>query len=151
MSSVGIKRDLLKEIMFFANKLVTIVTVSGRTYTGILAGFHPDTQAAVLTEAKRIDTQEENKIYPKIFIGGTQVAEVYLIEKPFDLMALATELERVFRRPGDVKAYPEAGLLVVLERVRVTEKGVEGSGPVADRVRTIFDRFVREQKESEEE
>ena len=46
---------------------------------------------------------------------------------------------------NDVKDYDEAGLIVVLERVKVSETGVEGSGPVADRVRAIFDRYAKTQ------
>ena len=62
-------------------------------------------------------------------------------EAPFDLVGLTSELEKVFRQPGHVKFYEESGLIVVLDRVRVTEKGVEGTGPVADRVRAIYERF----------
>ena len=49
-----------------------------------------------------------------------------------------------------MKLYEDSGLVVVLERVKVTEKGVEGTGPVADRVSSIYVRFVKEQNETME-
>ena len=46
-----------------------------------------------------------------------------------------------------VRYIPEARVITVMERIRVTEKGVEGAGPIAERVRTIYERFVEEWKE----
>jgi hypothetical protein len=45
-----------------------------------------------------------------------------------------------------VNLYEEAGVIVVMDRIRVTEKGIaEGSGPAAERVKKVFDEFMKEQ------
>ncbi|MEM3018755.1 MAG: Lsm family RNA-binding protein, partial [Candidatus Bathyarchaeia archaeon] len=61
------------------------------------------------------------------------------------LRGLAERLERVF--PKLVRLYEEQGVIVVMDRIRVTEKGViEGSGPAAERVQRIYEEFMRETK-----
>ena len=44
-----------------------------------------------------------------------------------------------------VKYYEEARVIVVANRVKVTEEGVvEGTGPIAERVRKIYEEYVAE-------
>ena len=143
MSMVGAaKRSYQKEINTFVNKRVGIVLKDKSKYIGELKGVNPETLTCVLVKAKR---EGETAELHRICLNGNQVSEIYLEEAPFDLSGLKDELEQIFRRPGDVKVYDEAGLIVVLERVKVSETGVDGSGPVADRVRAIFDRYAKTQ------
>ncbi len=140
MSMVGVaKRSYQKEIIAFTNKRVAIVLKDGKKYVGELKGVNPETLTCVLVKAKR---EGETAELHRVCLNGDQVSEIYLEEAPFDLSGLKEELEQIFRRPGDVKVYDEAGLIVVLERVKVSESGVEGTGPVADRVRAIFNRYA---------
>lgn len=136
------KRGYQKEITAFTNKRVAVILKNAKKYVGELKGVNPETLTCVLVKAKR---EGELTELHRICINGDQVSEIYLEEAPFDLSGLKEELEQIFRRPGDVKVYDEAGLIVVLERVKVSETGVEGSGPVADRVRAIFDRYAKTQ------
>ncbi len=143
MSMIGAaKRSYQKEIIAFTNKRVAVVLKDGRKYVGELKGVNPETLTCILIKAKR--DSEATEIH-RICLNGDQISEIYLEEAPFDLMGLKDELEQIFRRPGDVKVYDEAGLIVVLERVKVSETGVDGTGPVADRVRAIFDRYAKTQ------
>ncbi len=143
MSMIGAaKRTYQKEIVAFTNKRVGVVLKDGKKYVGELKGVNPETLTCVLIKAKR---EGEGTELHRICLNGDQVAEIYLEEAPFDLSGLKEELEQIFRRPGDVKVYDEAGLIVVLERVKVSESGVEGTGPVADRVRAIFERYAKTQ------
>jgi hypothetical protein len=69
------------------------------------------------------------------------------MEKPFDLKGLAERLNRVF--PELVKVREDIGAIIVMDKIKVTEKGVvEGSGLAAERVKAIFDEFVRESRKS---
>jgi hypothetical protein len=44
-----------------------------------------------------------------------------------------------------VRVMDDAGVIVVMDRIRVTEKGiVEGAGPAAERVQKVFEEFIRE-------
>lgn len=74
---------------------------------------------------------------------GPTIAKVSASERPFNLEGLADRIERVF--PNMVRTYHDASTIVVMDKIRVNESGVvEGSGPAADRVRDIFQRFVTE-------
>jgi hypothetical protein len=46
-----------------------------------------------------------------------------------------------------VTLHEEAGVITVMDRVRVTEQGVvEGSGPVAERAKKVYEEFVSSRK-----
>jgi hypothetical protein len=73
------------------------------------------------------------------------VAQVSSAEKPFNLEALSQRLEKVF--PTMVKLYEDKGFIWVMDKVKLTEKGVvEGAGPAADRVQRVYDQFMSEVK-----
>jgi hypothetical protein len=45
-----------------------------------------------------------------------------------------------------VKLSEGAGVIVVMDRIRVSEKGIlEGTGPAAERVQKVYDEFIRSQ------
>lgn len=130
----------MEEITVLLQKVVTISTSSGKSYTGVLSGVDSHTLNICLTEAK----DESGRLFHKLFLNGTGVAQIFSSEKPFDLQALAGRLERVF--PRMVKTSEGAGVIVVMDRIRVSEKGImEGSGPAAERVQKVYDEFIRAQ------
>jgi hypothetical protein len=78
-------------------------------------------------------------------VNGLFVKEIKLLEKPFDLKALADRLSRVF--PGLVKIREDIGAIIVMDKIKVTETGIEeGSGLAASRVKAIYDEFNKEPK-----
>jgi hypothetical protein len=81
----------------------------------------------------------------KMIINGVFVKEIKLMEKPFDFKALSERLSKVF--PGLVRIREDVGAIIVMDKIKVTETGVEeGSGLAADRVRVIYDEFMRENR-----
>jgi hypothetical protein len=47
--------------------------------------------------------------------------------------------------PTLVKLYEDKGFIWVMDKIKVTEKGViEGSGPAAERVQKVYDQFISE-------
>lgn len=119
---------------------ITVATNDGKTYTGILSGVDTNTLSICLTDAK----DESGRLIHKLFLNGSSIAQIYSLEKPFNLQALADRLERVF--PRMVRVVEGAGVIVVMDKIRVSEKGLmEGSGPAAERVQKVFDEFMREQ------
>ena len=81
----------------------------------------------------------------KVALNGDNVREIRLTEKPFDFKALGERLSRVF--PGLVSVREDVGAIIVMEKIKVTDKGVtEGTGLAADKVKAIFDDYVRESK-----
>ena len=139
MSSLPDRR-FMEEITVLLQKMVTISTSGGKNYTGVLSGVDSHTLNICLTNA--ID--DSGHIFHKLFLNGSAVAQIFSSEKPFDLQALAERLERVF--PRMVKTSEGAGVILVMDRIRVSEKGImEGSGPAAERVQKVYDEFMRAQ------
>ncbi len=142
MSSVG-ERRFFEELSHLLNKSVIVETVNGKVYSGILSGVNASSMSICLTDAK---DQSGRNIY-KLFINGSAILEIYSAEKPFDLEALAMRLERVF--PRMVKLVEGSGTIVVMDKIRVGEGGLlEGSGPTAERVKRIYEEFVRERSKA---
>ncbi len=135
------QRKYQTEIAALADKTVSVVTTNGKTFTGTLVGINPDNMSLSISDAK----DESGKVVHKIFINGNVVAQISSAEKPFDLKSLASRLEKVF--PTMVKLYDDQGFIWVMDKVKLTEKGViEGSGPAADRVQRVYEAFMSETK-----
>jgi small nuclear ribonucleoprotein (snRNP)-like protein len=135
------QRKLATEIAALVDKPVTVNTTTGKKFVGTLVGINPDNLSLCMAEAK----DETGAVYRRIFLNGSVVAILTSTEKPFDLKALATRLEKVF--PTMVKLYEEQGIIWVMDKVKLTEKGViEGSGPAAERVQRVYDLFMSEVK-----
>jgi small nuclear ribonucleoprotein (snRNP)-like protein len=124
-----------------ADKNVNVVTASGKKFSGTLIGINPDTLSLCMSEAK----DEEGKIVHRLFLNGNNVSQILTLEKPFDLKALSERLEKVF--PTMVRLYEDKGFIWVMDKVKITEKGVvEGSGPAAERVQKVYEQFMGEAK-----
>jgi small nuclear ribonucleoprotein (snRNP)-like protein len=135
------QRKYFSEITALADKNVVVITAAGKKLSGILLGINPDTMSLCLAEAK----DEEGKVLHRVFLNGNNVTQILSVEKPFDLKALADRLEKVF--PTMVKLYEDKGFIWVMDKVKVTERGVvEGSGPAAERVEKVFVQFMGEAK-----
>jgi len=133
-------RRFAAEFSAMIDKTVGVRTRDGREYTGKLVGYDSSTLSLVLSDAK----DSEGREYPRLILYGRVVSEVFLVEAPLDLEELARRLEERF--PKMVKYYPEARVIVVMDKIRVTERGVEGAGPIAQRVKDIFDEFVAKKR-----
>ena len=136
MSALSI-RKFYEEILQFVGKKVSIVTSYDKNYNGTLSAID-----------ERLDTVLENlegQGILRIVINGSFVKEIKLLEKPFDLKGLADRLSRVF--PGLVKIREDVNAIIVMDKIKVTEHGIEeGTGLAADRVKSIYEEFMRELK-----
>lgn len=135
-----------KELADLKGKYITVVTTTGKSFNGLLKAWNPDTFDLCL-----LNVNEGKNSYFKVFLRGPIISEILISEQPFDLSGLALELqERLNLLEADVKLYEDARIIQVLNKVKVTEKGVEGTGPVADRVRVVFEQFMESLAEEEE-
>jgi small nuclear ribonucleoprotein (snRNP)-like protein len=135
------QRRYFTEVSSLADRHVIVSTTAGKTFSGTLIGVNPDNLSLCLADAKN----DEGKNLHRVFLNGTVVAQILSVEKPFDLKALADRLEKVF--PTMVKLYEDKGFIWVMDKVKLTEKGVvEGSGPAAERVQKVYDQFMGEIK-----
>jgi len=135
------QRRFLSEVGALVDKTVSVVTVDGKSYVGNLVGIDPDKLSLCLAEAK----DDKGRVIHRVVLNGAVVAQILAIEKPFDLKALSDRLEKVF--PTLVKLYEDKGFIWVMDKIKVTEKGViEGSGPAAERVQKVYSQFLSEIK-----
>jgi small nuclear ribonucleoprotein (snRNP)-like protein len=135
------QRKYFTEVATLADKNVSVATTNGKTFNGTLVGINPDNLSLTLADVK----DESGKLLNRLVLNGAAVMSIASAEKPFDLKALANRLEKVF--PTMVKLYEDQGFIWVMDKVKLTEKGVvEGSGPAADRVSKVYQQFMSEAK-----
>jgi small nuclear ribonucleoprotein (snRNP)-like protein len=132
-----ITRKFGEETLQFLGKKVSIETSDQKVYNGTLTGI--DEKLDVI-----LDNLDGRGVL-KVILNGSFVKEIKLMEKPFDFKALSDRLARVF--PGLVKIREDVGAIIVMDKIKVTQTGIEeGVGLAADRVRAIYDEFMRETK-----
>ena len=133
----SVARKFGEEMVQFLGKKVAVETADQKVYNGILTGI--DEKLDVV-----LDKIEGQGIL-KVILNGSFVKEIKLLEKPFDFKALSDRLSRVF--PGLVKIREDVGAIIVMDKIKVTQGGIqEGTGLAAERVKSIFDEFIRETK-----
>jgi small nuclear ribonucleoprotein (snRNP)-like protein len=133
----------MEEITALLQKVITVATSDGKNYTGILSGVDSHSLNICLTDAK----DNSGRLVNKLFLNGNNVVQIFSTEKPFNLQALADRLERVF--PRMVRVNEGAGIILVMDRIRVSEKGIlEGTGPAAERVQKVYEEFIRAQTQT---
>jgi len=134
-------RRFAMEFSSLLGKSVEVRTSQGRVYEGKLLAYDHSNLNLCLADAK----DESGRTYSRVFISGSVITEIIRKEEPFDLRGLAEALERVF--PKMVTLHEEAGVITIMDRVRITEQGVvEGSGPIAERAKKVFEEFVSSKK-----
>ncbi len=132
-------RKFFEELGLLVGKPVVIEDNAGKTYEGNLLGFDTQSMSVALGDVKG----SQGTLYHRLFLTGSNIAKIMATDTPFNLDGLKERLERVF--PNMVQYFPEAGVLVVMNKIRVNETGVvEGTGPAASRVQDIYTRFIQE-------
>lgn len=130
-------RKFNEEMLQFVGKKVSVETSDQKNYGGVMA--------AIDEKLNVVIDNVEGKGILKLIINGSFVKEVKLLEKPFDLKGLAERLARVF--PGLVKVRDDVGAIIVMDKIKVTQAGVEeGVGLAANRVKAVYDEFMRDSK-----
>jgi len=140
--SLSAQRKLLLELSSLLDKRVLVRTTYGKVFEGTLTGFdHPALNISL------VDVRTEgNEKYYKVIISGSVVAAILALQEPlFKLKEFAEILEKYF--PNLVKVYEDAGVIMVSDRIKITEEGVEGTGPIAERIRKIFEEYIAERRE----
>lgn len=147
--STNLSRSYAAELNAFASKNVILTTTTGKVVNGVLIGLNPDDMNVILADAV-----VDGKSHKRIFLAGSTISEITLGEAPFDMNKLRMELERVFKKTG-VRYFDDTRTILVMDRYKVTEDDVEGEGPVADRIRRIWqalrDEYLGQKETSEEE
>ena len=135
------QRKYFTDVAALTEGTVSVITTNGKTFNGTLIGINPDNLSLSLADVK----DDSGKLLNRLVINGSAVLSISTAEKPFDLKSLSQRLDKVF--PTMVKLYEDKGFIWVMDKVKLTEKGViEGSGPAADRVQKVYNAFIAEAK-----
>ena len=129
-----IMRLFRRESVALLNKRVKVILKDGKELTGTLVGIHEQTLAILL---KNVSDGEHN--YPLMLLP--EYASV-IATTLFDVDKIVRRLEKYFHSDA-IEVIPERGIVIVEKRIRISEKGVEGSGPLARRVREILKDIIK--------
>ncbi len=139
MSLVEANRRFTLELLRMLNRKVMIITKSGAVFTGQLVGVDSSLNM-IIADAE----DDKHTRYPRVLITGQSIDRLALLEERLDLRDFAKYAEKYF--PGMVKYVEEANVVLIGNKVRVSEAGVEGEGPVARRVKEILDEYLSKRK-----
>ncbi len=131
---------IVKEMNLLVDKEVTVEFKDGRRLKGILKAIDPSSLNIVLA-----DISIGKDLYSKVVFSGDSVKAIYLKAVKFDINELRRRLEKVF--PKMVSYRSDEKSLIVMNKFRVTEDGVEGEpGPILDRIKRVYDEYMKELK-----
>jgi small nuclear ribonucleoprotein (snRNP)-like protein len=139
MSDVAAMRAFNRELAAVVGATVEVAINTGKTYTGTLKGIDQNSLSIVLSDV--VVDGEVN--IPKIFIYGSSIITFSVAEREISLEGLVKELEKTFP-PGGVQFYPDSGIILVMNKIRISKDGIEGSGPLYERVAVIADDWLKE-------
>ncbi|AEA13035.1 Like-Sm ribonucleoprotein, core [Thermoproteus uzoniensis 768-20] len=120
-------------------KEVVVGLHNGEEYRGVLHAVDSQLNIILINAV----TKSGNK-YAKSLLMSRYIIYINSIEREIDLRAFAKYAEKFF--PGMVKYVEESNIVLISDKVRVSEIGIEGSGPLAERVRQIYEEFVKRQR-----
>lgn len=142
MSTIASKR-FADELSLLLDRNVVVLTSGGIRISGRLIAYNPTDYSLWLADAQTSDGRTINKI----FVAGREVLMIEIVELGPDLQILYERINRLF--PNMARYYKEAGVIVVMDRIRVTKDGVvEGTGPAAERVQKVWEEWKKEQEQT---
>ncbi len=144
MGIIDASRRLAAELAGLVDKKIKVILADGRYYEGKLVGFDHPSLNLLLENA----VDNNGNTYPKVFIKGERVSEILTTEIPlFEPEDFKEFIMRNMRIPEHlIKIIPEARAVIIQSRYKVTEKGVEGTGPLAQTIYEFFQKYMEERK-----
>lgn len=129
-----------REINQMINEVVIVELKNGQKIKGILKAVLPDNLSIVLG-----DVALGSEKYSSVIFSGDSISAIYLKKFKLDLDELRLMLEKVF--PRMIIYRREQGVIIVMNKIRVTESGIEGErGPVYERVKRVYEEFMAKKK-----
>jgi len=139
-------RQYNTELGLLLDKIVKVYLDKDKFFVGQLKGVSEDSNL-ILVNAKN----EKNKSFPKLFIRNNYYNFISLEDEPFPMKALADRIARIFSK-GHVNYIEDQNIISILNgKIIVDEEEVRGSGPSAERVKTIFEQFKMDLESPEED
>jgi small nuclear ribonucleoprotein (snRNP)-like protein len=137
-------RSIAGEFTRLIDKKVMVRLADGKVYIGKLLSYDPTSFHIVLGDAEGSDG---SKFY-RVIINGSKISEILVHEQPlFDAEEFASILvSKLNLRPDLVKVLHDANIVVVYDRIKVSESGVEGTGSFAQRIYEVYVEYIENKK-----
>ena len=135
MSDVAAMRAFNREMAAVVGATVEVELTNGKKFAGTLIGIDQNTLSIILAGVSG------DADVPKMFVYGPSIVSFSVAEKEISLEGLARELEKQFP-PGGVQYFPDTKIIVVMNKCRITPEGVDGSGPLAERVKQVAEPWL---------
>ncbi|MFB6491179.1 MAG: Lsm family RNA-binding protein [Thermoproteus sp. AZ2] len=133
-------KRFVAEINNLMGKEVVVGLSNGDEYRGVLHAV--DSQLNIIL----INVTTKNGLkFSKSILLSNYIIYINSIEKELDLRGFAKYAEKYF--PGMVRYVEESNIVMIGDKVRVSEIGIEGSGPLAERVRQIYEEYMKKRQE----
>ena len=136
---------IMTKMNSLVGRKIRVVLANGRVYTGKLDGFDIHSFNLLLVNAE----DNEGNTYPSVIINGSMISEIIETEKrlfdPKEFRDLV--IKKLGLREYDVTVIEEAGTVVIMRKITVSEKGVEGSGPLLNSVYAIYNEYMKKKQE----
>lgn len=143
ISTQAASRRFYSEIGGLVDKRVRVRLVDGKVYTGVLLGIDQPSLSVVLGDA-----DSEDRRFFRVVISGSRISEIIVEETPlfdpeefFNLV-----VQRLNINPANVKVYKDSGFITIMDRYKVSESGVEGSGALASKIYDLWQEYVESRK-----
>ncbi|MGY5875775.1 MAG: Lsm family RNA-binding protein [Candidatus Thorarchaeota archaeon] len=133
-------RGFNREMSAVVGATVDVTINNGKVYTGTLRGIDQNTLSIVLSD---VTIQESGERLPRIFLYGNSIVSFSFAEEEVSLEGLAKQLEKQFP-PGGVRFFGDTGVIVVMNKIRITPDGIDGTGPLYERVKAVYDEWIQE-------
>jgi len=138
LSSAFASKRFTDEFAALLDRVVKVTTLHG-SYQGRLLAYSPTDYSLWVSDAR----DDKGELLSKVFLAGQSVVRIELVESGPDMTKLVDRLNRLF--PNLVNYLRESDTILVMDRIRVTREGVTGEGPAAEKVKRIFDEFMKDE------
>ncbi|MEM1645878.1 MAG: Lsm family RNA-binding protein [Ignisphaera sp.] len=137
-------RSIASELTRLIDKKVIVRLADGKTYTGKLLSYDPSVLHVVLGDA---EGDNGAKFY-RVIINGDRISEILVQEQPlFDADEFASLLmTKLGLRSDVIKVLHDTNVVIVYDRIKVSEAGVEGTGSFAQRIYEIYLDYIESKK-----
>ena len=139
MMNLKINAAFNKEVNLLLNKYVKVeLNDPDAYYIGELTGYDANTSSISLK-----DVTDANKMkFTKIILKGSSWSAIFQQEPPFPMEELSEQIAKIFPT-GQVRFQSDSNTISILNgKIIVTENGIQGSGPTAERVHRVFEEFL---------
>jgi len=140
-------KNLVTELLNIIDTTVKVKLIDGTFYEGRLLGIDVSdrfTLHLILENAR----SSSGNLYHKVFINGSRISEIIATERPiFDPGEFAQFIQqKLSLPPGTIKVLKETKTVLVYDRYKISENGVEGAGGLASKLYSLWQEYMESKK-----